>query len=115
VFCKPVVDLKDLFEVILQRRRNPDCCGMAFISIAEQGSELCLVDQTKINHLFCLTFGTGQNLGSSEVQVIILTDALSNRIKYAVGNGRGWGNPCGLRGRVPTDWGMGSKSAIHQL
>ena len=32
-----------------------------------------------------------------------------------VGNGRGWGNPCGLRGRVPTGWGTGSESATRQL
>ena len=82
VFCKPVVGLKDPFEVIVRRRRNPDCCGTAFVSIAEQGSELCLVDQTEVDHLFCLAFGAGQNLGSSVVQVVILTDALSDRVKY---------------------------------
>ena len=79
VCCKPVVGLKDPFEVIMWRRRSPDCCGMAFISIVEQGSELCLVDQTKIDHLFCFTFGAGQNLGGSEV--------LSNHVKYV-----GWEN-----------------------
>ena len=32
-----------------------------------------------------------------------------------LGNGRGWDNPCGLRGRVTTGWDTGLKSATCQL
>ena len=76
-----------------------------------------LISRVQLNRfLSLLSLPTGSLLFLSLLRsgiVAVVTTTLQTSPR--LGNGRGWGNPCGLRSRVTMGWGTGLKSATRQL